>query len=233
LVELREGGWRLERLSASASELHAGSAGLVAADEPVGRVLRVLEAVDPALVLGSSQAAADVDEAAARRTGVAVVRRRTAGGAVFVGPGQVVWVDLVIPAHDPLWHDDVGRAAWWVGDAWAHAIGSAAAGPAQVWRSGMRRSEWSSSVCFAGVGPGEVLLDGRKAVGVAQRRTRRAALFQTALLIRWDPADVLSLLSLASPDAARARRELDTAAVGLGAEAAASVLSALLGALMP
>ena len=226
---LRQGGWRVERVTGPASELHSGSAHLVSGTSLRDRVVRVLDADAPALVLGSGQAATDVDEAAARRAGVDLVRRRTGGGAVFVGPGQVEWVDFVVPAGDPLWSDDVGRAAWWVGEAWADAIG----GSPEVWRSAMRRTEWSPHVCFAGVGPGEVLADGRKVVGVAQRRTRRAALFQTALLIRWDPADVVGLLSLSPADASRAEKELTTAAAGLGARKAGAIREALLAGLMP
>lgn len=231
--ELREGGWRLERVSARASQLHSESAALVAAGSQVGRVIRVLDAVEPALVLGSSQAITDVDEPSARRAGVEIVSRKTAGGAVLVGPGQVIWVDLVIPADDPLWHDDVGRAAWWVGAAWADAIAGATPVRAEVWRSGLRRTEWSSRICFAGVGPGEAMVDGRKVVGVAQRRTRMAALFQTALLIRWDPSEVLGLLSLEPREAERARAELETAAMGLGSTQSTSALNALLALLMP
>ena len=33
---------------------------------------------------------------------------------VLLLPGEFVWLDLVIPAGDPLWHDDVGRAMVWV-----------------------------------------------------------------------------------------------------------------------
>lgn len=230
--ELRQGAWRLERVAAAASELHAGSAELVTAGPAAGRLVRVLDAVEPALVLGSNQSITDVDEPSARLAGVDIVSRKTAGGAVLVGPGQLIWVDFIIPVDDPLWHEDVGRAAWWIGDAWTGAVEAATSMKPQVWRSGMRHTEWSSRICFAGVGPGEVLVDGRKVVGVAQRRTRRAALFQTALLMRWDPSDVLGLLALAPDEAGRARRELEGAALGLGAVLAASVLDALLTVLM-
>jgi hypothetical protein len=53
----------------------------------------------------------------------------------------------------------------------------------------MVRTEWSDRVCFAGIGPGEVLdAAGRKVVGISQRRTRGSARFQCAALGRWDPA---------------------------------------------
>ena len=49
-------------------------------------------------------------------------------------------------------------------------------------------------MCFAGLGPGEVTVDGRKVVGISQRRTRAAARFQCVVLERWDPDAVVALL---------------------------------------
>jgi hypothetical protein len=51
-------------------------------------------------------------------------------------------------------------------------------------------------VCFAGLGPGEVTVDGRKAVGIAQRRTRAGSLFQCAVPLRWDGARLARALVL-------------------------------------
>ena len=109
----------------------------------------------PALVLGSTQPDAVVDHEAAAARGVDVVRRRSGGGAVLVEPGGVVWVDVVIPPDDALWDEDVGRAAHWVGDAWAAALASAGVDGAAVHRGGLVTTAWSRLVCFAGVGAGE------------------------------------------------------------------------------
>lgn len=128
-------------------------------------------------------------------TDTAVVRgpdRPTGGGAVLVAPGDPLWVDVVLPRGDPLWDDDVGRAFWWLGEAWAAAVG----GDAVVHRGPMIRTRWSDAVCFAGLGPGEVTVDGRKAVGMAQRRTREGALFQCAVHRTWDPTPLVSQLGL-------------------------------------
>ena len=221
--------WRLEVERGPAADLHRRSAELAGGGDR--RLLRVLDAAAPALVLGSGQPIGDVDAAAASRAGVAVVRRRSGGGAVLVGPGEVLWVDLIIPAGDPLWDPDVGRAAWWVGEAWASALETAGVGPTGVWKGAMRVSRWSPQVCFAGLGPGEVTAGGRKVVGVSQRRTRGAALFQTAALLRWDPARTVELLTLEPAEAAAATASLSTAARGLGGEQAGAVLRGLQDAL--
>ena len=57
-------------------------------------------------------------------------------------------------------------------------------------------------MCFAGIGPGEVTVDGRKVVGLAQRRTRAGALFQCAALLRWDPKEMARLAGLDAEAAA-------------------------------
>lgn len=190
-----------------------------------------MEVTGPALVLGSAQPFTQVDEVAARAAGVEVVRRRSGGGAVYVSRSTVVWVDVVVPAGDSLWDPDVGRAAWWLGECWATALADVGVNGATVWRSAMRRTAWSERVCFAGVGPGEVLLGEAKAVGLAQRRTRTAALFQTALVLDWDPAAVLNLLALDVTERQAAAAELTGVAAGIGLVAGRAAFDALVASL--
>ncbi len=130
--------------------------------------------------------------------GLPSVRRLSGGGAVLLTPGEVVWVDVVVPRGDPRWDDDVGRATWWLGEAWVQALGL---DDAEVHRGGVVRcTPWCKAVCFGGLGPGEVHVDQRKVVGIAQRRTRPGALFQCAVNLRWDPSALVAALGL--PDAA-------------------------------
>jgi lipoate-protein ligase A len=140
----------------------------------------------------------------------------------------VLWVDFVIPAGDPLWDDDVSRAAWWVGDAWAEALEATGIAGGEVWRGPMRRSAHSSLVCFSGMGPGEVGVGGRKVVGIAQRRTRHAALFQTAALLEWDPGATLDLLRLPTAERSRAAELLAPACLGVGSGRRGPLEAALL-----
>jgi lipoate-protein ligase A len=175
-----------------------------------------MEPTGPALVLGSTQPDSDVDRYAAEREGVEVTRRRSGGGAVLLAAGGVVWIDVLVPAGDELWKADVGAACWWVGDAWVRALQSmGSTAQATVWTGPLRSTEWSALVCFAGVGPGEVLVKGRKVVGISQRRTREAALFQTAALLSWDPADTVRLLALGPSARRRAEHDLAASAAGV------------------
>ena len=150
----------------------------------------VFEPTVAALVLGSTQRV-EVAEGAHE-----VVRRRSGGGAVWVVPGEVLWVDVLVPATDPLWDGDVGRAFEWLGDLWSAVLADLGVATT-VHRGAPRRSQWGDSVCFAGLGPGEVVnMAGQKVVGMAQRRTRSVARLQCAVLGRWDPVTVAGLLAL-------------------------------------
>jgi len=222
-------GWRVQRVRGPAGVLHRQSADTMRRISC--RDVRVLHATSPALVLGSSQLESDLDSEAVADAGLEIVRRQSGGGAVIVGPGEVVWVDLVIPTGDPLWDSDIGRAAWWVGEAWAGALEALNVGPRQVWKQAMRTSSWSGRVCFAGVGPGEVLVGDRKVVGVSQRRTREAVLFQTAALLKWDPVALLGFFRPGPMAPAAAVADLAGAARGLGVERADALVDALIDSL--
>jgi lipoate-protein ligase A len=225
--------WRVEEKWGTVAQLHAASAALLGPDgsDAMTRRVRLLHATNDGLVLGSGQPSADVDAARAHAAGFSVVRRRSGGGSVLVGPGRVLWIDVVVPRRDPLWEDDVGRAFWWLGDLWVHALARAGLGAAEVWRGGLRRSAWSSRVCFAGLGPGEVTVGERKVVGMAQRRTRLGALFQCALPVVWDPVALLDVLALEERERRVGAGELADVAVGVGPEVAAVAGAALVNGL--
>jgi lipoate---protein ligase len=185
--------WRVEHIAADAGAFHDAppSAG--------NRSATFVEVTAPTLVLGSSQPAGSVRGDAAVAQGISVVRRRSGGGGVLLLPKEFVWLDLVIPAGDPLWDDDIGRSMWWVGELWREGLGDFEP-RAAVHRGALQRSHWSTDVCFAGVGPGEVMVGTAKLVGVSQRRTRHYARFQSMVHLQWRP-DVVASLVAADPPA--------------------------------
>jgi lipoate-protein ligase A len=191
----------------------------------------VLEALVPALVLGSAQPGSDADPAAIALAGVDLARRRSGGGAVLVGPREVLWVDALIPPADRLWQADVGRAAWWIGEAWAVALREIGFATARVWQGPLRRSRWSSKICFAGVGSGEVCTEDGKVVGISQRRTRFGTLLQSAALLTWDPERTVGLMSIRPDERSGAVEELRGCATAVGADRGPELLEALLNAL--
>jgi lipoate-protein ligase A len=168
--------------------------------DPVERSVWVFDVSSPALVLGSTQTLDVVDLDAAAAAGVEVVRRRSGGGAVLLVPGESLWVDVVVPRGDALWDDDVGRASHWLGAVWHSAL-SACGVEGTVHTGSIVHTAWSRLVCFAGLGPGEVLVDGRKAVGISQRRTRAGARFQCVAHRRWPGEELVALLAPPRPTA--------------------------------
>lgn len=214
--------WIVERHRGPATELHAQ-----AVPEDGRRRLWILEPSRPAIVLGSTQPDDTVDAVAAASDGIDVVRRRSGGGAVWVAPEDPVWVDVIVPRGDKLWDDDVGRSFLPVGRAWARALGEMGVEDLSVHDGSLVHTEWSARVCFAGIGPGEVLAGAGKLVGMSQRRTRAGARFQCALPRRWQPEPLRSLLRPEPPLGA-----LDACGADLGdvdAEALVAAFGAFLG----
>lgn len=211
------------RRSGSAADLHA----LDVAD-PAVPSLWWMDLERPAVVLGSTQRRRlVVDRAAADRHGLEVADRRSGGGAVLLVPGDATWIDVVLPASDDRWHDDVGRSFDWLGIAWVEALASLGVAGAS-WHDGpLVRSRWSELVCFAGLGPGEVQVAGRKVVGISQRRTRAHARFQCVVLHRWDPAPLLEVVVTDPVARAEAAVELEHVAGGIGPVAPAAIVAAL------
>jgi len=201
----------VDRWRGSAAAFHAR-----ALPRPVETAAVWLFAVErPALVLGSGQRDDVVDVRVAQAQGVEVVRRSSGGGAVLLIPGRCLWVDVVLPRDDPRWVDDVGRSAHWLGDVWARALRGLGV-DGSVHRGRLERTPWGGLICFGAVGPGEVTVDGRKVVGISQRRTRDGARFQCLVLERWDPVALLDLLVLAPTERTRALEELLDVAAGAG-----------------
>lgn len=169
----------------------------------------------PALVLGSAQDHTVADAAATAAAGVDVVRRRSGGGAVHVDPARCVWLDVVVPRHDARWSDDVRASTYWLGEAWQRALATLGL-ETELYRGGLEQTPWGRLVCFAALGPGEVLVEGRKLVGISQRRTKAGARFQCIAYDRWDPYDVLDLLAMTTDDRQAAGADLVDRATGVG-----------------
>ena len=180
---------------ATVAELHALDP---FADRVVaGPEVWVCDLTDAAIVLGSRQTPDLVDVEACRAAGLEIVRRRSGGGAVLLRPDAVVWIDLVLP-HGVA-PDDVRGSMVWIGERWGDVLASAVAGEISVHDGGMVCTPWSDLVCFAGVGPGEVLVDGRKFLGLSQRRNRHGIRVQGTLYRRPVTSEIPSLLATPTP----------------------------------
>lgn len=169
----------------------------------------------PTLVLGSRQSLDVVDIDRCRERGIDVVTRRSGGGAVLVGSEQLVWIDVIVPRDHPGWHDDVGRSFDWVSARMLDALSTLGiSGTPHL--GGLERTQWSDLICFAGLGPGEISVDGKKLVGISQRRTKWSSRFQIAALRHWSAKDMLDLFALEPSQADAGLTELRDVATGIG-----------------
>ena len=170
------------------------------ADGPVVEpVVRICEPTRAAIVLGSRQTPDLLDLDRVAESGLDVVRRRSGGGAVLLRPDDVVWIDLVVP-HGVA-PDDVRGAMVWAGDCWRDALAGCGADVAvlDLHRGGLECTPWSGLVCFAGLGPGEIVADGRKLVGLSQRRTRHGLRIQGQVHRRSLLSEMPALFAVETP----------------------------------
>ena len=190
----------------TAADLLAGSERLLAAVGAGGLpALRWYVTPQPALVLGVGQPRDDFDAAACQRAGLPIVRRSSGGTAVLADDG-LLNLDVALPAAHPLGHRDVVRAYAWLGSALTRALGrlgwaACVVRPEEARRdtAALRADERPGATllrrtCFGGRSPYEVLVAGRKVVGLCQVRRRAGTLYQVGILLGFDAARLASLL---------------------------------------
>jgi lipoate-protein ligase A len=159
---------------------------------------------DAVLVLGSAQ------RAEARS---AAVRRSTGGGAVSCDDNYLM-LDVVLPRGHALVIDDVGESYRWLARALqaalaAHGALLRAVTPREAAARPAAERAPARLACFAGTGSYELLTtDGRKLVGLAQRRRGGAALLQAAAYVAAPRLDVAELLGLPRDQEAHLRERL-------------------------
>lgn len=134
----------------------------------------------PAVVLGRSQHLLRV------HTALPVRRRASGGGAVLAGP-WLLPAAVRLPRDHPLLRSGPAALARWFGELhlqWLHAAGVTEA----RMHAGPAREHWA---CFGGCNVGEVTVDGRKLVGIAQAWRRSGVLVVAGTLLRPPPWAVL------------------------------------------
>lgn len=150
----------------------------------------VVHAVSPAAITVGRAQAAQVDMEAAAAEGLEVVTRPSGGGPVL-WDDDLVALDVILPAGHPLLPTDVVAGYRWVGEAVVTALGSlgipgARAVPpaeARAWPRGD-----AAALCFGGLSPWEVVVDGRKVLGLSQVRRQAGGIIQVGIPMRLDAA---------------------------------------------
>ena len=128
---------------------------------------------------------------------VSVARRSSGGGPVLWGP-DLLALDVVVPKGHPLYSDDVADSYRWLGKALARAITKVGVPAQAITPAEARRADNATGAlaCFASVSPWEVVIDGRKVVGLSQVRRRAGTLLQAGILLSIDGNRLAGLLDL-------------------------------------
>ena len=160
---------------------------------------------DAVIVIGSAQRLASPG---------ATLRRSTGGGAVSCDD-RYLMLDVVLPRGHPLVIDDVGRSYRWLAKALLGALAPhgaelRAVTPREAAAQPPADRAAARLACFGGTGTYELvtLADGRKLVGLAQRRRGGAALLQAGLYVAAPRLDVAASLGLPRDQEARLRARL-------------------------
>jgi lipoate-protein ligase A len=189
--------------------------------------VRVWTYARPGVVLGCAQRAGAEELERAARAGVDLVGRATGGGAVLVGP-WLVGASVVLPPGHPLVLPALAASYRWLGEAHARCLAAAGVDGRIVERPVRGALPWA---CFSGVGHGEVVVAGRKIVGLAQARRREGVLLTAGTLVADPPWALLCEILGAPPETAGMLSAATTSVAEVsGAAAAAHELAAALDA---
>ena len=173
-----------------------------------------------AIILGAGQTDVDVDVEACLKAGIRVTKRSSGGTTVYADP-ELLSLDVALPAGHPLVQDDVVESYRWLGEIWLEALNSLGIEghlvSVEEARAAARIPQPLDTIlriaCFGSISPYEVLVNGRKLVGLSQVRRGGRALFQSGLYLRFEANRLANLLRV--PDRSLAARQLDEVAVGL------------------
>jgi len=154
-------------------------------------VLRLYGWDRPTVTLGRHQdpAADRIDLGRCRRLGVSVVRRPTGGRAVYHGGGLTYTVVAPIPGEA----GTVAGSYRWVATGLLEALRGLGLPVAEL---GRHRGADAAlrAACYAAPSAGEVALGGRKWIGSAQRRLRRAFLQHGSIPLSDDSAQLAACM---------------------------------------
>ncbi|MGH7559179.1 MAG: lipoate--protein ligase family protein, partial [Gemmatimonadota bacterium] len=150
----------------------------------------------PAVSLGRHQPGPEPSaRAALSALGIDWVRRPTGGRLVYHGaPGEELTYSLVAPLDEASLKGGLSAAYRRIHEALAAGLArlgiAATLAPRAARRAGGMLPPRSRLACFATSVPHEIVADGRKLVGSAQRRSRNALLQHGSLPVAGDPAFV-------------------------------------------
>ncbi len=182
-------------------------------------VLRLFRFAPPGITLGRSQdPARELDLERCRAAGVLWAVRPTGGRAIY---HDEEWTyACAAPLADPVWGGTLAAAYQALSGLVVRslaALGVPATLAAGSARGSLapREARGAAAPCFASTARHEVVLDGRKLVGSAQRRTARAWLQEGSLLLGPAHLRLVEFLAVAETERGRLRAALERSSVDL------------------
>jgi lipoate-protein ligase A len=184
-------------------------------------VLRLFRFDPPGITLGANQRPErELDLDACARDGVAWAIRPTGGRAIFHADEWTY--AFASPSDDPEWGGSRAASYERISGLLAASLvrlgvpAELAHGARRPGDHGPRAAQGPSAPCFASTARHEVILDGRKLVGSAQRRTATGLLQQGSVLLGDGHLRLADYLPLPAEARERARAVLARVAVGAG-----------------
>ena len=177
-------------------------------EEPTMFVVRLEK---PTLVLGSSQS---LDLLNNKKTSDFEIRRRRGGGGMVLLQPDDIWIDWWIPADDTRWSPDVHVSSLAAGAWWKEALEAQVTKSVSIHEGPLEGDPAHRVVCFAGKGPGELFIEGKKTVGVTQWRVREGT-FLSSVIHAKESSEVMSVLRETPPGLAQSIEHQTTSSIGL------------------
>ena len=208
-------------------------------DAPMGRQLALSEAMlaglaesnrpalrwyvprEPALVIGNGQKPRIANFDATAERDIAIYRR-TSGGTAVLADGDLLSLDVALPAAHPLATSDVVDAYRWMGELWQQALESLGVAKARALPVEEARKQPALAhddplrlACYGTLSPWEVVVGKRKLVGLCQVRRQPGALYQVGVYLHFTPRALGELLDLGNNQRKTLATKLHNATVGL------------------
>ena len=126
---------------------------------------------DAGVVIGSTQKMTHELERYAKAHSSEIHRRSSGGSAVVIDPINSIWLDIFLPPNDPLAKKSIEETFEVASVGWKAILESGGV-DAETYRGAYLQDPQYREICFAGRAHGEILVKGKKVVGMAQRRRR-------------------------------------------------------------
>ena len=146
------------------------------------RTVVLCGAIDFGVVIGSTQKISPALHDYSIRHTTPIHRRSSGGSAVIIEPGNSIWIDIFLPPNDPLASTSIEKTFEVASVGWTAVLASFGV-VAETYRGSYSLKSGYREICFAGRAHGEILVDQKKVVGMAQRRRRIGTYIHTMAYI--------------------------------------------------